>query len=652
MTDADQGQALRDLEGRIRGLEARLSASEAATAFLDSVLRAVPAIVVNVDPSLRIRYLNRYQPGFTAAETVGRHIREFIAADDVDAALQEVERARATGKITAFFATQVARADGSTTSYVTYVAPLMEPDGSVGVCLAAVDVSEERARERALRESEEKLRLAVEATGLGVWTWNIVTHELDWDENMRAIHGGVQPRDPEHYFESFVHPDDRELVQRNSEISLKTGKAASQVTHRVVWPDGTVRWVLTLGRMQRDEGGKQVRVIGGSIDVTRNYELEEQLRQSQKMEAVGSLTAGIAHNFNNMLAVILPTLEVAIDLVPPVRADLMRQALHAATRASELVRQLMTYAGQSRNLRQRVCSVVAIAESAVGICQRTLEPHIRLSLQVDLDARELNVEGNAVQLEQVFVNLTLNARDAIVEAAREHGLVTVHVRKGRETLRSKQGVLNEAVCIDVCDNGVGIPEQVRPRIFEPFFTTKPAGRGTGLGLATSFGTIRDHGGTLVCGAGSDLGAQFTVTLPVSGAELPVTTLPPPSDDVPLGTRILVVDDDAAVRGALGHVLASAGLTVYEAGCGHTALRELASCPEMDVVLLDRAMPGGSGEQFVPRMRELAPAARLVFLSGQSIEPSLERLVDAVVPKPVSSPDLLRTIRQVLDRAAR
>ncbi|MFT3925793.1 MAG: ATP-binding protein [Myxococcales bacterium] len=649
MTDSDQAEAVRALEERIRHLEARLSASEAAAAFLDSVLRAVPAFVVNLDPELRIRYLNRYQHGFTADGTVGRHMCDFIAPEQREEVLQKVESARRTGQITTFVSANAAGPHGGTTNYMTYVAPVQEPDGSVGVCLAAVDLVEQEARERALRESEEKLRLAADVTGLGVFTWDIATREVRWDENMKRLHGVSQPPSALEYIDTLVHPEEREQLRADTLIAYETGRISPQVTYRIVCPDGTVRRILTLSRMQFAPDGRPAKMVGCALDVTRTYELEEQLRQSHKMEAVGSLTAGIAHNFNNMLAVILPTLEIAADLVPPARADLMRQASQAAGRASELVRQLMTYAGQSRSLRQKVCHLAGIAESAVEICRRTFDPHIVIALEIAPDARSLNVAGSAVQLEQVVVNLLLNARDAIVEAGRTRGLVQVTVRRSSDPLRGKRGVVCDAVCIDVRDNGTGIPEAVRSRMYEPFFTTKPAGKGTGLGLATSFGTIRDHEGTLVCHPGLQDGAEFTLTLPLSTEQVHASTMPPTTEDVPLGTRVLLVDDDEAVRGALGHVLASAGLTVHLAGCGHSALEELAACPAMDVVLLDRAMPGGAGEEFVPRMRELAPRARLVFLSGQSIEPPLARLVDAVIPKPVSSPNLLTTIRQVLER---
>jgi PAS domain S-box-containing protein len=650
MTQAESLQDIRALEARVRELEGRLRESEAAASFLDSVLRAVPAFIVNVDPNLRIRYLNRYQVGYSADRTNGRHVLDYVAPEDQEPWLRELERARETGRTTQFI-TRAAGPHGGVATYFTCFAPLHEPDGSIGVCLAALDVTAEKATERALYESEEKLLLALDATGIGLWSWDLADHSVRWDENMSRLHGGIESQHADHYLDLCVHPDDRARVRRESRLARSSGPAASQVTHRIVWPDGSVRWILSVGRVQYGQDKKPDRVIGGSIDVTRRHELEDQLRQSQKMEAVGNLTAGIAHNFNNMLAVILPTLELAGELVPPARAELLRQASQAATRASELVRNLMTYAGHSRPPGRTPCGALDVIEAAVSMCRRTFEAHVAIAIEVEAGARSLQVEGSAVQLEQVLINLLLNARDAIVDAHQPRGLVTVRLRCAPVPLGLPEQEPRPALCIEVQDNGPGVPDCARARLFEPFFSTKPAGQGTGLGLATSFGTARDHGGTLTCSPASAgiVGAEFVLTLPISSARPrehdPLEAERP--EEPPVRGSVLLVDDDLAVRCALGSVLASAGLTVLEAPCGHTALLALSESP-VDVILLDRAMPGGAGEQFLPRLRELAPRARLVFLSGQPVEPCLAVLADAIVPKPVSSPDLLDTIRQVLE----
>jgi CheY-like chemotaxis protein len=381
--------------------------------------------------------------------------------------------------------------------------------------------------------------------------------------------------------------------------------------------------------------------MGGSLDVTRQRELEEQLRKSQKMTAITSLTAGIAHNFNNMLAVILPILEFAMGVVPRQHQRLLHDATHAAQRAAELVEQLMTYAGHSTtSQRRKVCDVDELVRAAVGICRRAFDAHIQVKIKQS--GTPLSIVCNPGQVEQVIVNLLLNARDAINEANLEKGVITVRVRASSDSTSVSQGF----VCIDVSDNGGGLSAEARAHLFEPFFTTKSIGKGTGLGLATSYAIARDHGGLLTCPTSSRRGTQFTLRLPLDPSSA-VEPVRPPEPKLETGTRILLVDDDDAVRTTLRSVLSAQGNIVFQADSGTEALEQLRAHPDVQVILLDRSMPGGHGETFIPALRTLAPKAPIVFVSGHSIDAELSALVDAVVMKPVTGSSLARVIQQVL-----
>lgn len=513
-------------------------------------------------------------------------------------------------------------------------------------------------RKHDLTEDEEKLRLALSVMGLGLWSWDLRTQDLVWDDNMCKLHGGPPPPRADMYVDTFVPAEERDRIKRDTVGALQSdSKLPPQIMHRVMRGDGSVRWVLTTAKVFADPQGEPRWAVGGCIDATRQHELEEQVRSSQQMETVGSLTAGVAHNFNNMLAVILPTLELATELVPPERADLLRQATQAAGRASELVRQLMTYAGQSRASRHQPCRIVHIVETAVIFARRTVESHITVRVEIDPALQDAEVEGNPVQLEHVVVSLLLNARDAIIEADRLEGQILVCVRPSQMPLRTKlRPEPRAAVCVDVCDNGTGIPAALRPHLFEPFFTTKSRSQGTGLGLATSFGTMRDHGGLLECQPSPAVGAEFTLTLPLLVSQ-PQPQLhsqrpdftPFPNEDLPVGTSVLLIDDDASVRGALGHVLHSLGLTVFEASCGPTAVGALRAHPEVEIILLDMT-ESPAPDAFVAKLKDIAPAARIVLLSGDAVEAHGPRFADAVVSKPVSSPLLIKTIRSVLEDA--
>lgn len=239
--------------------------------------------------------------------------------------------------------------------------------------------------------------------------------------------------------------------------------------------------------------------------------LEDQLRQAQKMEAIGTLTAGIAHDFNNMLSVIMPTLEVAVGLLPDERKPIMHEASFAARRASELVRQLMSFAGRSSSIHREAHSSHAIVDAATRICAPMFGADLRLTTAYDDGPVRLHC--NAGQLEQVLVNMLLNARDAVLAAGPPRGHVTVRVSvRGARHERSLPDA-EPWVWIQVSDDGVGMTDDVRARVFEPFFTTKAKGRGTGLGLATSQAIVRDHRGRIECASHAGLGTTFTIQLP-------------------------------------------------------------------------------------------------------------------------------------------
>jgi PAS domain S-box-containing protein len=647
VTDSSDAAALAQenaaLRARVAEFEQAAAQHAADAELLRGLLAAVPAFIIHIDAALRVRFVNRYLPGLTPEGVLGRSAFDFIAPQDHERSRQFIEQARATGQIVSY-PTLAVGPHGAAANYENYVAPVREADGSTGALMVALDVSAQVERERALRESEARLGVALEATGIGLWGWDLRTGELWWDERMSALHGSKAPEPLERYTDRFVHPDDRAYFTARASRTIETG-VWETFAYRIMRDDGSVRWVASRGRVERDETGTLTKVVGGTLDVTEQRLLEEQLRQSQKMEAIGSLTAGIAHNFNNMLSVIMPTLDVVSRMLPKERAPLLRDASHAARRAAEMIQQLMTYAGQSFTYERKPVALDEAVEAAVGICRRVFDRKVQLETSYDGPAP--TVVCNPVQIEQVLVNLLLNARDAVLDARPERGLVSIRVRAQSNPLSPEQpgGEPRDAVTLEVEDDGVGMSPELRARLFEPFFTTKGPGRGTGLGLATSFAIVRDHGGTLECRSVAGVGTTFTLRLPTS--QLPASrTGSPPKPSPTGGLRVLLIDDDAAVRATVERILSDADLSVIAAGDGAAGVALLQAHPDVDVVLLDRSMPGGAGETFIPRLRAAAPKAKIVFLSGQSVEPSVAQLADGVVAKPASAEALLRTLQRV------
>lgn len=382
----------------------------------------------------------------------------------------------------------------------------------------AAENQELRRRMHELELSVEVSAAAIRATGLGLWSWDVSRGEVVWDDCMRRLHGCTATPTVERYLNEVVHPADRaEAIVRAQRVL--DGGAWDRVPYRIVQPNGTARWVLASGAVVTAADGKPLKLVGGLLDITEQRTLEEQLRQAQKMEAIGNLTAGLAHNFNNMLCVIMPSLEFAIGWLPNDRKPMLREAAHAARRASELVRQLMTFAGQSASSQRAHHNSHDVVRAAVDICARVFGEDLQLTAAYEDDAVPLHC--NPGQIEQVLVNLLLNARDAVLAAGPSRGHVSVRVstRRGQGDRVSVEP--ERWVRIEVSDDGVGMSEEVKAKAFEPFFTTKGVGRGTGLGLATSYAIVRDHKGRLECASHAGLGTTFTLMLPA--AWLPTTT---------------------------------------------------------------------------------------------------------------------------------
>jgi PAS domain S-box-containing protein len=611
--------------------------------FLRAVLEAIPAFVVRVDPERRITYINHLRGGLTLDQVIGRPVREFIAPDDSERFEHAVAEALRTGKVCKY----TVKGSHSVNSrgaahYEGQAVPMDNGDGRRTVCFVVSDVSEQVERAHALARSEEKLRVAVEATGIGLWTWDVENDRVDWDERMVELVGSA-PMSTREYLARVVHPDDR--ARMAGEIGDAGAGRPSFLEHRIVRPDGQVRWFLPCGRISKDEQGRVARMTGGTLDVTAQRLFDERLRKAQKLDAVGSLTAGVTHNFNNMLAVIIPALELSLRRAPPGETQMIEDAMHAARRATELVSQLMTFAGQRGALEAEPHDLAKVLERAASMCRRTFERQVRLETGFD-DCGPVACDPMAI--EQVAVNLLINARDAVIESARVDPQIRLELSETLATRPDAPGRKPERYArIRVQDNGVGMAEAVKQRLFEPFFTTKPAGKGTGLGLATSYGIVRDHGGFITFESQAGAGSTAAVFLPLTRE---ATAHAHASAARALRARpgtILVVDDEPAVRRVVELLLGARGHTIHAAADGQSAIAALDRGLQPDVILLDRSMPGWPVRMTLEQIRRRAPRVPIVFFTGQDV-PSEERaLVQDVLLKPLATDALVQSVERWL-----
>jgi PAS domain S-box-containing protein len=628
----DQDEELAHLRQRVDALEREARAARSTEALLRSVLENAPDIILQVTIDGRLLFLNRTVPGTTLEEVVGRQAIDFVAPESRETVLSTLDRVARTGEAGTYDCKALGP-HGSTSEYSTTVSPIKEGDRVVALTLIARDVSGLRATERALRESDEKLRLAIAATGVGTWSWDLKTDVVSWDEALCRIFG-VQhaPRSYDEFL-ALMHPDDRAMVSAHVQRSVETG-AYPDLEHRIVRPDGEMRWLLGKATMLRDASGNMALLIGGTFDITDRKKLEERLVHAQKMEAIGQLSAGIAHNFNNMLAVILPSVEAAAKDADAATADMLAGARDAAVRASAIVRELMLVAGSTRAADRKLEAIEAIVERTVRMCRTTFDPRVAIDLLVAPEPAL--VLANAGQIEQAVLNILINARDAVQSAP-----------EGRSrAIRVRVECSGHEVIVRVEDDGCGMDEETRRRAFEPFFTTK-VGHGTGLGLATTYAIVTDHGGTIECSSTVGVGTVFTLSFPAARAVERDHERAGSSPRVAGGSeRVLVVDDEPLVRATVSRTLRAAGYEVLEAADGEAALSVLqAERDAIDLMLLDESMPKLPGHVVLERMRKqrvdvpvIAWTAHVGVMEG----------VRAVLNKPVTSATLLRTVRQVLD----
>jgi PAS domain S-box-containing protein len=459
----------------------------------------------------------------------------------------------------------------------------------------------------------------------------------------------------------YLHPDDAAEVTASIRclLELSADRAANheptRVECRVRNSAGQWRTLEAYGRFLSG-AGTQTRIVVNARDITDQLRLEEQFRQVQKMEAIGRLAGGVAHDFNNILAVIMMQAEVTAQMTGlPERA---REGIHqiraAAERAANLARQLLLFS-RRQVLQPRDVDLNEQTTSLGKMLQRTLGEDIHLEWK--LHPHPLRLHADPGMLDQVLMNLAINARDAMPEG----GTLTIETSElvlDEAAARNQPGATPASyVCLAVRDTGAGIAPEVLPHIFEPFFTTKEPGKGTGLGLATVFGIVQQHRGWITVESAPGQGATFRVYLtarPKGATATPLVAGQATTPNTRGAETVLVVEDEASVRTLMRTVLEGRGYTVLEAANGLEALeRWQAHQPRIALLLTDLVMPGGlSGQQLGRRLRQERPGLKVLYLSGYSAE--MAGRVSGLQPgerfmsKPFTSDQLLRAVREVLE----
>ena len=609
--------------------------------LLRAIVTHMPATLAVIDPRGYVLWANKTDIDASVEEVVGRSMFEFMqTADQADAraALERVVRDNLPDR----YVGHGPGLRGPRSRYDTWLGPIARDGQVFAVALVTRDVSKEWELHAALRDREQRLALVLRAAGMGTWRFDARTSTLEFDDHALAIYGLTTARlGAQAFTTTHIHPEDRIAVDEQALAAARERRAYTS-QNRVIRSDGQVRWVEVTGSPIVDDHGELAGLMGTVTDITDRRELDRRMLQAQRVDAVGQLTAGLAHNFNNLLAAIMPTLSMLARHVEPSALPLLEDASQATARAADLIRQLMTFAGHNHPRSRAVAAPGALIERTVQLCRSTFDREITLHVEIEPDLPGIRVDGG--QIEQAVLNLLLNARDAVRDARVAAPAVWVRVSFG-----PAPGVPGQRrISVVVEDNGPGVPEAIRERVFDPFFTTKPVGVGTGLGLSTAYAIARAHGGDLQCGGAATRGARFTLSIPAIDAA-PV----PPSPDRKAPSRVqgsvLVVDDDALVCGVVASLLDSEGFTVAVADSADRALVVLANSPTFAVVLLDLNMPGSSWRTVVAALRHDHPTTRVIAFTG-GMTPR-DATVDDWLIKPATPEAIIDTIVRVIDRAA-
>jgi PAS domain S-box-containing protein len=525
-----------------------------------------------------------------------------------------------------------------------------------GLAVYFQDVTDRRRSTEALRLSEERFRLVTTVTNDVIWDWNLATDAIWWNEHMALQFGHDRSEsEPIGFWESHIHPDDRDRVLAGIRSAIAGSETEWTDAYRFLRSDGSEAHVIDRGLILRGASGVGERMVGSMANVTARVEMEAQLREAQKLEAIGRLTGGIAHDFNNLLTVIIGSAE---SLQERLAGDAESQALaeltgNAAQRGAELTSRLLAFARQ-QPLEPKTTDVARLVSDFAPILRRSLSENIDLEIVPEDGLWTATVDPG--QLETALLNLVINARDSMGGGGRLT-ITARNVRLDEEFVRTNEGVTaGPYVMVSISDTGSGMPPDVSARAFEPFFTTKEVGKGNGLGLSMVYGFAKQSGGHVKIDSACGEGTTVRLYLPRSQAdqerERPAAPL---ASGLPSGSeRILVVEDDPMVREHVARLLRGLGYQVSEALDGPGAIERLERGETFDLLFTDVVMPGGmNGHDLAIAARRISPALKVLFTSGYTDDAMVHdsRLDPGVqlLSKPYRKRDLAMKVRGMFDQ---
>ncbi|MFY9551189.1 MAG: PAS domain S-box protein, partial [Thermoanaerobaculia bacterium] len=562
--------------------------------------------------------------------------------------VQEIVQDRLRGPSPEIYEAVGLRADGSTFDVEVRVTPV-HFEGKAGYQAILRDITGRKRMEAGLRESEERYRLLFERSLSGVYRSTADGRILECNRAFAAMMGYSSPGEAMAQPASEFQASSRE----RQDLLARVHREGSVVNHesRARRKDGSLIWVIENVSLLHDEDGEET-LLGTVFDISERRRLEEQLLQSQKMEAIGRLAGGISHDFNNLLTAVTGYSELLLSQLPEedARREFAEEIRKAGQRAAGLTHQLLAFS-RRQVLEPRVLDLNAVIANMERMLRRVIGEDVELTTALDPELWRARADPG--QIEQAILNLVVNARDAMPRGG-HLTIETANVEIDNQFARNYESVQpGPHVMVAVSDTGVGMDAELQARLFEPFFTTKERGKGTGLGLSTTYGIVKQSGGSIWVYSEPGVGTTFKIYLPRS--ERPLDALAPPPAPAPRtgSETVLLVEDEPEVRRLVEKLLRMQGYTILSAAGPAEAIAAAKSFSgALDLLLTDVILPGVNGRELARVLSSTRPGLKVLYMSGYTDAAITQQGIlepgTAFLSKPFAPDALARKVREVLD----